>query len=133
MEPKNVILNSSGQQLLNEVKIDSYWTIFVYSFQDFLRWWYVQMPLWHLRRLARVSVVVDDWLSISILLKNFFLPWHRDYSLTGFFFGILIKLLYLPIAITIYLIAMAIQIAILLSWFILPIGTIVFILISIFR
>lgn len=91
------------------------------------------MPIWHLRRLARVSVVADDWLSISILFRNFFLPWHRDYSLIGFFFGVLIKLLYLPIAITIYLMAIAVQIAMLLFWFILPIGTLVFILISLFR
>lgn len=133
MESKNIVVDGSGQQLLNQNKIDTYQTIWIYSVQDFLKWWYVQMPLWHLRRLARLSTVVDDFLSISILLRNFFVPWHRDYSVIGYFFGILIKLLYLPIAIVIYLLVILFQIVLIVGWFILPIGTIVFILISIFR
>lgn len=91
------------------------------------------MPIWHLRRLGRLSVVIDDFLSITVLIKNFFLPWHRDYSLIGYFFGILVKLLYLPIAIAIYILAILIYIALIIAWIALPIATMVFILISIFR
>jgi len=133
MEPKNAILDSSGQQLLSQNNIDSYLEIWIYSVQDFLKWWYVQMPIWHLRRLGRLSVVIDDFLSITVLIKNFFLPWHRDYSLIGYFFGILVKLLYLPIAIAIYILAILIYIALIMAWIALPIATMVFILISIFR
>jgi hypothetical protein len=133
MESKNTILDSSGQQLLNESRIDSYPMILVYSFQNFLRWWYVKMPIWHLKRLARLSVVVDDQFSISLLLSNFFIPWHRDYSLIGIFFGIVMKLLYLPIAITIYLISVSFYFSIIVIWLGLPIVTLTFILTSLFR
>lgn len=133
MESKNTILDSSGQQLLNESRIDSYPMILVYSFQNFLRWWYVKMPIWHLKRLARLSVVVDDQFSISLLLSNFFIPWHRDYSLIGIFFGIVMKLLYLPIAITIYLISISFYFSIIVIWLGLPIVTLTFILTSLFR
>jgi hypothetical protein len=107
--------------------------ILVYSFQNFLRWWYVKMPIWHLKRLARLSVVVDDQFSISLLLSNFFIPWHRDYSLIGIFFGIVMKLLYLPIAITIYLISVSFYFSIIVIWLGLPIVTLTFILTSLFR
>lgn len=133
MESKNTILDNSGQQLLNETKIDSISTILVFSFQDFLNWWYIKMPVWHLKRLARLSIVIDDQFSISLLLKNFFLPWHRDYSMIGVVFGIVMKLLYLPIAITIYLGTVVGYLVIILLWILLPIATIVFILTSFFR
>ncbi|MHC1716916.1 MAG: hypothetical protein AB9915_03490 [Candidatus Dojkabacteria bacterium] len=133
MESKNTILDNSGQQLLNESKIDSYQMIFIYSFQNFLRWWYVKMPIWHLRRLARLIVVVDDQFSISLLLRNFFIPWHRDYSMIGVIFGIIMKLLYLPIAISIYLISLVAYLLVTIGWIVLPIATIAYILTSIFR
>lgn len=132
MEAKNTLADSSGQQLLNEIKIDSYLSIFFFTFQDFLRWWYIKMPIWHLRRLGRLGVVVDDQFSISLLIKNFFLPWHRDYSLIGYVFGILMKILYLPIAITIYLLCMLIYFTLFLFWLILPVGALVFVIISFF-
>lgn len=130
MKTKNTLVDSSGQQLLNQIKIDSYPAIAIYTFQDFLRWWYIKMPVWHLRRFARLSVVLDDQFSISLLLKNFFLPWHRDFSVIGIFFGILMKLLYLPIGISIYLICIMFYLFLFISWLILPIGSLVFVLIS---
>ncbi len=130
MKTKNTLVDSSGQQLLNQIKIDSYPAIAIYTFQDFLRWWYIKMPVWHLRRFARLSVVLDDQFSISLLLKNFFLPWHRDFSVIGIFFGILMKLLYLPIGISIYLLCIMFYLFLFISWLILPIGSLVFVLIS---
>jgi len=91
------------------------------------------MPIWHLRKLARISVVVNDNLSLSLLIKNFFLPWHRDYSMMGYVFGLLIKILYLPIAFVIYLISIIIYTIIILVWLLLPIGTLTFIFTSILR
>lgn len=132
MEAKNTLVDSSGQQSLNEIKIDSYLAIFLFTIQDFLRWWYVKMPIWHLRRLARLSVVVDDQFSISLLVKNFFLPWHRDYSVIGYIFGIVMKILFLPIGTSIYLLTMSIYLLIFLSWLLLPIGALVFVIISFF-
>jgi hypothetical protein len=132
MEAKNTLVDSSGQQLLNEIKIDSYLSILFSTFQDFLRWWYIKMPVWHLRRLGRLSVVLDDQFSINLLLRHFFLPWHRDYSLIGYVFGILMKILYLPIAISIYFLCLTISFTIFLFWLVLPIGALVFVIISFF-
>jgi len=130
MRTQNTLVDSSGQQLLNQIKIDSYPAIAVYTLQDFLRWWYIKMPVWHLKRFARLSVVLDDQFSISLLLKNFFLPWHRDFSVIGIFFGILMKLLYLPIGISIYTLGIFCYLLLFIIWLILPIGSLVFVLIS---
>lgn len=91
------------------------------------------MPIWHLRKLARISVVVNDNLSLSLLVRNFFLPWHRDYSMMGYIFGLIIKILYLPIALFIYLISVISYIIIIFIWLLLPVGTLTFIFTSIFR
>ena len=132
MKTENKLADSSGQQLLNEIKIDSFATILFFSFQDFLRWWYIKMPVWHLRRLIRLSVVVDDQFSISLLMKNFFIPWHRDYSVIGYVFGIIIKILYLPIVISLYLISIILYILVFFVWLVLPVASLVFVIISIF-
>ena len=129
MKTENKLIDNSGQQLLNEIKVDSFATIFFFSIQDFLRWWYIKMPVWHLRRLLRLSIVLDDQFSISLLIKHFFIPWHRDYSLIGYIFGIVMKILYLPLAILIYLVCI---ISYILVFFILPIGTLLFVIISLF-
>ncbi|MDD4381984.1 MAG: hypothetical protein PHE21_01395 [Candidatus Dojkabacteria bacterium] len=133
MDTNKTVTDNTGQQLLAETKIDSYLMIAIYTIQDFLKWWYVKMSMWHLRKLKRFSIVLNDQLSILLLLKNFFLPWRRDASLIGYFFGILIKLLFLPITISIYIISMLIYIIIILGWLILPVGTLTFILISIIK
>jgi hypothetical protein len=131
MDTTKTVTDSTGQQLLTETKVDSYLMIAIYTFQDFLRWWYIKMPMWHLRKLKRLSVFINDQFSISILLKNFFLPWKRDASLIGYVFGILMKLLLLPISISVYIISMLVYLAVIIGWLILPIGTLTFILISI--
>ncbi len=133
MEVKNSVSDNSGQQLLSGTKVDSYAAIFLYAIQDFLRWWYIKMPIWHLRQLNRLSTVVDDNLSLSILMKTFFIPWHRDYSLMGFLFGVVMRILYVPIALTIYLIIVISYLIILLIWLILPIATITFIISSLIK
>ncbi len=40
MEAKNALIDNSGQQSLSEIKIDSYISIFFFTIQDFLNWWY---------------------------------------------------------------------------------------------
>ncbi len=132
MKTENKLIDNSGQQLLNEIKVDSFATIFFFSIQDFLRWWYIKMPVWHLRRLLRLSIVLDDQFSISLLIKHFFIPWHRDYSLIGYIFGIVMKILYLPLAILIYLVCIISYLLVFFIWLILPIGTLLFVIISLF-
>lgn len=133
MEVKNSVSDNSGQQLLSGTKVDSYAAVLLYSLQDFLRWWYIKMPIWHLRQLNRLSLVVDDYLSLSVLLKTFFIPWHRDYSFMGFLFGIVMRLLYLPIATAIYLLIVTFYLLIIIFWLVLPIATITFIISSIIK
>jgi hypothetical protein len=106
---------------------------FLYSIQDFLRWWYIKMPIWHLRKLNRLSTVVDDNLSLSILLRTFFIPWHRDYSVMGILFGIVMRILYLPIATAIYLVIITFYIFVILLWLFLPIATLTFIISSLIK
>jgi hypothetical protein len=133
MEVKNTVSDNSGQQLLTGTKVDSYAAILLYSFQDFLRWWYIKMPIWHLRVLNRLAKVVDDQLSLSLLSKTFFTPWHRDYSAMGYLFGIAMRILYLPIAVTIFLLIFFLYLLFILFWIILPIATLTFILTSLIK
>jgi hypothetical protein len=133
MEVKNSVSDNSGQQLLSGTKVDSYAAVLLYSVQDFLRWWYVKMPIWHLRQLNRLSIVVDDYLSLSILFKTFFIPWHRDYSFMGFLFGIVMRLLYIPIATAIYLLIVVFYLLVIIFWLILPVATITFIISSLIK
>ena len=123
MTQQNILTTSNGQQLLDESKVDNILTIIKHTFREFLNWWYVKMTVWHLRMLVRVSTILDDNLSISLLLKNFFLPWHRDFSLIGYVFGILIKVMYLPIAILIYLLFTILYFLLICIWLLLPIVT----------
>ncbi|MGI6443453.1 MAG: hypothetical protein ACOX06_00355 [Candidatus Dojkabacteria bacterium] len=127
------IQNSPDQQVIGFAKVDTYPQIFLFFIQDFLNWWYVKMPLRHLRKFGRLSTVLDDNLSITLLIGTFFVPWHRDKSIMGYLFGILIRLLYLPIAISIYSITMIVSFVLILTWLLLPLVAIIFTVISIFR
>ena len=127
MTQQNILTNTGGQQLLNENSIDSNIVIVGYTLRQFIRWWYAKMSIWHLKMLGRISVFIDDNLSITLLLKNFFLPWHRDFSFIGYVFGILIKILYLPIAVGLYLFFCTMYTALILVWFLLPPVTLLFI------
>ena len=128
MESKNLVIDNSGQQLLNETKVNSYFEIFINFLNDFLRWWYIQMPIWHIRMIRRIVLVLDDNLSFSLLLKNFFLPWHRDRNIMGYFVGIISKLVYLPIAFSIIITAIIVYTLFFFFWLLLPPSTLVFII-----
>lgn len=132
MIQNNILTSSGGQQILNESKVDSTLSIASFTIKDFLNWWYVRMSLWHLRMLGRVGVFTDDNLSISLLLKNFFVPWHRDYKIIGYVFGILIKVIYLPIALLGYIFVTFFYLILFLLWLLLPPATLYFIFRSIF-
>jgi hypothetical protein len=128
METKNLLFDNSGQQLLNETKVDSYLEIFNNFIRDFIQWWYVQMPIWHLRALRRVVIFLDDNLSFSLLLNNFFVPWHRDKNAIGYFIGITSKVIYLPIAFLIIATFTITYIFFIFFWLLLPPSTVILII-----
>ncbi len=96
--------------------------------QSFFSWWYIEMPMWYVGLIQRIALICDDTLSISLLLKNFFVPWHRDYNTIGYFFGITLRLLYLPIAITITLTLLLTLLFIAVLWALLPLAATYFLL-----
>ncbi len=124
METKNLLFDNSGQQLLNETKVDSYLEIFKNFIRDFIQWWYVQMPIWHLRALRRVVIFLDDNLSFNLLLNNFFVPWHRDKDILGYLVGITTKVIYLPIAFIIIATFTIAYIFFIFFWLLLPPSTV---------
>ncbi|WKZ31280.1 MAG: hypothetical protein QY318_00705 [Candidatus Dojkabacteria bacterium] len=81
---------------------DNIFVVISFTVRDFLDWWFVQMPVVYIGFLRRLSSVINDQLSITLLLKTFFTPWHRDKSFVGYFIGIAVRLIYLPIALLIY-------------------------------
>jgi hypothetical protein len=88
---------------------------------DFISWWYRNIPLWILRLFKRVALICDDSFSISLLIRTFFVPWHRDYSITGRIVGIIVRLVYLPIVLFITAILLSIVLVFLIIWTTLPI------------
>ena len=88
--------------------------------KDFFYWWYIQMPIYYALTFRRINVVLKDKLSIQLLLKHFTTPWQRRYELPFIILGLIIKILYLPIAIVFYYLIMLFVIALFLLWLLLP-------------
>lgn len=102
----------------------------VFHFYDFFDWWYVRMPIQYIRQLSRVMLVLNDQFSISLLIKTFFVPWHRDAKFVGYFMGIAMRLIYIPVALIIYLTVMILAIIFVIFWILLPMITIIFIILT---
>lgn len=85
-----------------EIPSDNLFVVLSFTVKDFLDWWFVQMPIVYLNYLRRLSTLLNDQLSISLLLRTFFTPWHRDSKPVGYFMGIVMRIIYLPIALMIY-------------------------------
>ncbi len=136
MENDNLQINTKNSNpVFTEVSLTSTPNLLNYitfTVKDLLYWWYIQMPIYYLKKLNRFSTVISDQLSIHILIRYFFLPWKRHKAPVGYFIGITTKLIYLPIALSIYLITMGIYCASIIVWLLIPITTIFFILISLF-
>ncbi len=125
MKTNSVFTDSAGQQLIRDVEPDSYIEVFWYFIKDFFSWWYLEMPIKYLRTLNRIIVVLNDQLSITLILTNFFLPWRRHNSFAGYFFGISIKLIYLPFAVYIFLLGTTLYLAFIIFWLLIPAGILV--------
>jgi hypothetical protein len=87
---------------------------------SFVKWWYTEVPIWQIRLFKRVAMICDDSFSISMLSKTFFVPWHRDKSITGRIFGLLVRIIYLPVVISITMVLLSIIVAFILIWIALP-------------
>ncbi|NLZ24796.1 hypothetical protein GX888_03580 [Candidatus Dojkabacteria bacterium] len=131
MLQENILTSSEDQRVLGDTKIDSTVAIILFLLKDFFIWWYIKITLWHLKVLGRLITVVDDNLSLSILMKNFFLPWRRDRIFIGYIFGIGIKIIYLPIAIIILTLITLFYTTVIILWLALPISTVLFLFYSI--
>ena len=86
------------------------------------------MPTWYIGLIYRVAILCDDTFSISLLIKTFFVPFHRDKSWIGHGFGVAIRLVYLPLVIILTAFILLILISITVLWALLPIISIIGIL-----
>lgn len=127
----------SKPQIINPVftdadlgKYNSIIKLSLFHFYDFFDWWYVRMPILYMLQFRRILVVLNDQLSISLLFRTFFVPWHRDSKPIGYLMGIVMRILYLPIALTIYIFTAVISMLLFLFWIFLPMLTIIFIIIT---
>ena len=105
-------------------------SLIIRDIKDFFYWWYIQMPFYYLLTIRRTSVVLLDKLSIKILYLHFFTPLQRKYTPLNMALGILVKLIYLPIATSIYLTLLTLLVLLFISWLILPFMTTTFLVLS---
>lgn len=101
--------------------------LILFTIKDLLYWWYLQMPYYYLISLKRLLLVADDKLSLSALLKTFFVPWKRDYSALGHVMGIIIRIIYLPIGTIVFLFILFSYLLFIAAWLALPVVTVFFI------
>lgn len=73
--------------------------------RSFFAWWYGDVPLSMFATLRRVLIVINDTTSFGVILKGFFRPWKNDYNIAGWLVGIVIKLFYLPITGSLFILA----------------------------
>jgi hypothetical protein len=90
----------------------------------FLKWWYIDAITAHLRFFKRLVEILFDRLSITLLLKTFFVPWHRTPDAFGIIFGIVMRLIWIPFALIIVLLVIAVGVLFVLLWMFLPFITI---------
>lgn len=97
---------------------------------DFFDWWYIKMPIYLYRYSTRITTITEDQLSIGILINSFFTPWKRDRKAVGYFIGVTMRVLYLPIALSIYAITFLISFLLILFWIVLPLLSIIMLVLS---
>lgn len=95
--------------------------IFLREIPAFILWWYIEMPTWYMGFIQRMAVLLDDTFSISLLIRTFFVPFHRDRSWVGRGFGIGIRLIYIPLASLISLLILTILFTVTIFWALLPV------------
>jgi len=136
MEKKNLQIHTkSSNPVFSDMDLAStpnFLNYISFTIKDLLYWWYVQMPIYYIKKLGRISTIMSDQLSIHILIRNFFLPWKRHKAAVGYFIGVTTKLIYLPFAISIYLLSLSGYSILIIIWLLIPLVASFFILISLF-
>lgn len=97
---------------------------------DFFKWWYLTVPVLFVLSLRRTLTVIDDKLSVSFLIQNFLVPWHKEETFVGYLLGFVSKILVIPLGVILLILVFCIYILFLIFWVILPVSTISAILIS---
>ncbi len=121
--PKQTALNTEAYSKPHTVVISA--EAILNEFKSFFTWWYIEMPTWYIGLIQRVAIICDDTFSISLLIKTFFVPWHRDPSWIGHGFGIAIRILYLPLAIILSAIILIFLVGLTILWALLPVISII--------
>lgn len=89
--------------------------------QDFILWWYVDIPTYLLGILKRINIVLLDSTSLPIILKGYLKPWRNDYNIAGWVVGMFLKTVYIPVAGFVVIVANgALLLVILLQLILLP-------------
>ena len=83
--------------------------------RSFFAWWYGDVPIAMFSILRRTLTVINDITSFGVILKGFFRPWKNDYNIAGWLVGIVIKMIYIPITGTIFVLTLVLFIAIFLA------------------
>ena len=73
--------------------------------QDFVLWWYVDIPSYLLGIFKRVNIVLLDSTSLPIIVKGYLKPWRNDYNIAGWVVGMFLKTVYIPVATFVVLVA----------------------------
>ncbi len=108
----------------------SYVDIAMYYFYDFFDWWYIKMPILLFKFATRFLSVANDQLSFSLLLRTFLVPWHRDNKLVGYFMGIMMRIIFLPISFLLLLLLSLASLVVIIIWILLPILSIIMLFLS---
>ncbi|HVX93073.1 MAG TPA: hypothetical protein VHA74_03095 [Candidatus Dojkabacteria bacterium] len=103
------------------------------TLKDFLKWWYIKIPVQLILRLRRILTIIDDSFSISQLILTFFVPWHRDYSFVGYFIGIMARIIILIPGLITFILTFIIYLLIIIAWLLIPIVCITLTVISPFN
>jgi hypothetical protein len=106
----------------------SWFDIFIAESLSLFKWWYIEIPTWYTGFIQRALELCNDTLSVTLLFRTFFVPWHRDNSWVGYFIGILFRVIYLPTALFITLTFLVVLLAIALVWALLPPASIFFLI-----
>lgn len=99
-------------------------------FSDFFDWWYIKMPLLLSKYASRVFEVVVDQTSVFLLMKTFFVPWHRDTKPVGYFMGIVMRILYIPIGLIMVSLSFVLAYGSVIAWLIIPLLAVVMLILT---
>ncbi|KKR06203.1 MAG: hypothetical protein UT34_C0001G0243 [candidate division WS6 bacterium GW2011_GWF2_39_15] len=102
----------------------------VNTIQDFLNWWYIKQPVAILKHYIRLIDIIDDRFSTSFLLRTFFVPWHRDNQPVGYLVGVIARLFFIPLGLTLIALTTTGYFSLLLFWIVIPWTALVMFLIS---